>query len=138
MLHDKDARTLARLRALQLPMLVVGALLLLLGAAYMLWAVDRLHSTPAAAEPEAFDRPIARLARLVGAAQDRLSHVEPVTRVETSLLAELRAQIDLTGRLLLLVLRLLMGSMVATAGLGFLATTFARRPLLGILRRLGN
>jgi hypothetical protein len=59
-----------------------------------------------------------------------------VTALERSLLAELRAQVDLTGRLLLLVLRLLIGSVVATAGLMLLATTFAQRPLLGIFRRL--
>jgi hypothetical protein len=136
-LHDRDARTLARLRALQRPMLVAGALLFLLGAAYMLWSVDRLHGTPAAAESDAFDRPIAGLARLFGNAQDRLDRVQPVTTLETSLLEDLRARTDLTGRLLLLVLRLLIGSAVTTAGLALLATTFAQRPLLGIYRRLG-
>jgi hypothetical protein len=136
MLHERDARTLARLRARQRPMLLAGALLFLLGAGYMLWSVDRLHSTPAAAELDAFDRPIAGLARLAGAAQDRLTRVHPTTPLETSLLEALRARTDLTGRLLLLVLRLQVGSIVATAGLALLATTFAQRPLLGIFRRL--
>jgi hypothetical protein len=67
----------------------------------------------------------------------RLGQAQPVTALERSLLAELRAQVDLNGRLLLLVLRLLIGSIVATAGLALLATTFAQRPLLGIFRRLG-
>jgi hypothetical protein len=137
MLHERDARTLARLRAHQRWLLAAGALLLLLGAAYMYGAVERLHSTPAAAEPGAFDRPIAGLGRLIVAAEQRLSRTEPATPLERSLLAELRAQVDLTGRLLLLVLRLLIGSVVATAGLALLATTFAQRPLLGIFRRLG-
>lgn len=137
MLHDRDARTLSRLRARQRRLLVAGALLFLLGAAYMFWAVGRLHSTPAAGEAGAFDRPIAGLARLVVAVEQRLSRAVPVTPLERSLLAELRAQVDLTGRLLLLVLRLLIGSAVATAGLALLATTFAQRPLLGIFRRLG-
>ena len=137
MLHDRDARTLARLRAIQRPLLVAGVVLFLLGALYMLWAVNRLHSTPAAAEPDAFDRPIAGLARLIGSAQQRLSRAQPATSLERSLLAELLAQLDLSGRLLLLVLRLLVGSIVATAGLALLATTFAQRPLLGIFRRLG-
>jgi hypothetical protein len=137
MLHDRDARTLARLRRGQRWLLVAGTLLLLLGAGYMFWAVQRLHSTPAAVEPGAFDRPIAGLARLIVATEERLSRTEPVTPLERSLLAELRAQVDATGRLLLLVLRLLIGSIVATAGLALLATTFAQRPLLGIFRRLG-
>jgi hypothetical protein len=138
MLHDRDARTLHRLRALQRPMLVAGALLFLLGAGYMLWSVDRVHGTAAAAEREAFDRPVARLARLAVAADDRLSRVQPVTPLETSLLDELRAKTDVTARLALLVLRLLVGSVVVTAGLALLATTFAQRPLLGIFRRLGS
>jgi hypothetical protein len=136
MLHDFDARTLGRLRALQRPMILLGAALFLLGAVYMLWAVNRLHAVSAADEPAAFDRPIAGLARLTGAAQERLSRAQPATPLERSLLLELRAQLDLNGRLLLLVLRLLVGSIVATAGLALLATTFAQRPLLGIFRRL--
>jgi hypothetical protein len=137
MLHDRDARTLARLRTRQRWLLIAGAFLFLLGAGYMFWAMERLHSTPAAAEPDAFDRPIAVLARLVVAVEERLSRAEPMTPLERSLLAELRAQVDLNGRMLLLVLRLLVGSIVATAGLALLATTFAQRPLLGIFRRLG-
>jgi hypothetical protein len=118
-------------------MLVTGALLFLLGAGYMLWAVDRLHSTPSETEPLAFDRPVASFAQRIVAAQDRLSRVQPATPLERSLLEALRTRTDLTGRLLLLVLRLLIGSSVATAGLALLATTLAQRPLLGIFRRLG-
>src|SRR5262249_34293034 len=92
MLHEHDARTLRRLRASQLPMLAVGALLFLLGAGYMLWSVERVRGTPAVMERDAFDRPIARLARFVEAAEERLSRVRPVTRLEASLLEEVRAK----------------------------------------------
>jgi hypothetical protein len=136
-LHDHDARTLTRLRALQSPMLVIGVLLFLVGVGYMLWSVHRLQETPILAERAAFDRPIASLARLAGAADERLSHVRPATPLETSLLDELRTKTDVTGRLALFVLRLLVGSVVVTAGLALLATTLAQRPLLGIFRRLG-
>src|SRR3989454_4412048 len=50
MLHERDARTLARVRKRQRPLLIAGTLLFLLGAVYSLWAVDRLHGTPAAEE----------------------------------------------------------------------------------------
>ena len=137
MLHERDRRTLRRLRALQAPMLAAGALLFLLGAAYMLWSVDRLRGAPAAIEREAFDRPVARLARLAEAAEERLSRVRPGTPLEASLLDELRAKTDTTGRLALFVLRLLVGSVGTTVGLALLATALAQRPLLGIFRRLG-
>jgi hypothetical protein len=136
MLHDRDATTLARVRRRQQPMLIAGALLFLLGAVYSLWAVDRLHGTPAAEETHAFDRPIAALARPISAQQQRLEHLQPVTPIERSLLAELRAQADTTGRLMLFVLRFLLGSIALTVGLMLLATTLAQRPLLGIFRRL--
>src|SRR5690348_5809569 len=120
MLHDRDARTLARVRRRQRPVLIVGTLLFLLGGLYRLWAVDRLHGTPAVDEINAFDRPIAALAGRVVDQQARLSRVQPVTPVERALLDELRAQADLNGRLLLVVLRLLMGSIVLTVGLALL------------------
>jgi hypothetical protein len=137
MLHERDARTLHRARRWQRRMLGVGALLFLLGALYMLWAVDRVHSVPASAEPDAFDRPVAALARLLQPAQERLAQVRPITQLEGSLLEQLKNQTDVNGRLMLLVLRLLVGSVVATAGLALLATALARWPLLGIFRRLG-
>ena len=136
MLHDRDANTLARMRKRQGPMLIAGALLFLLGALYSLWAVDRLHGTPAAEETSAFDRPVAVMARSVRAQHERLERLQPVTPVEKSLLAELRAQADTTGRLMLFVMRFLLGSVVLTVGLMLLATTLAQRPLLGIFRRL--
>ena len=136
MLHDRDANTLARVRKRQGPMLTAGALLFLLGALYSLWAVDRLHGTPAAAEINAFDRPIAALAQAMNAQRERLERLQPVTPTEKSLLAELRAQADTTGRLMLFIMRFLVGSVVLTVGLMLLATTLAQRPLLGIFRRL--
>jgi len=136
MLHDRDANTLARVRKRQRPMLIAGALLFLLGALYSLWAVNRLHGTPSAEETTAFDRPVAVFARRVSAQQQRLERLAPVTQIEKSLLAELRAQADITGRLLLFVLRFLVGSVVLTVGLMLLATTLAQRPLLSIFRRL--
>ena len=136
MLHDRDARTLVRIRRRQRPTLIAGALLFLLGALYSLWAVGRLHGTPAAEETTAFDRPVAAFARRVSAQQERLHRLQPVTQIERSLLAVLRAQADVTGRLLLFVLRFLVGSIVLTVGLMLLATTLAQRPLLSIFRRL--
>ncbi|HEU5196190.1 MAG TPA: hypothetical protein VFW70_15720 [Methylomirabilota bacterium] len=136
MLHDRDARTIARVRRRQRPLLIAGALLFLLGAGYSLWAVDRLHGTPAVDETGAFDRPIARLATRVAAQQERMERLQPVTQVEKSLLAELQTQADLTGRLLLFVLRFLVGSVALTVGLMLVATTLAQRPLLSIFRRL--
>src|SRR5439155_20398488 len=117
MLHDRDATTLARVRRRQRPMMIAGALLFLLGAVYSLWTVDRLHGTPAAEETNAFDRPIAAFAQSISAQRDRLDRLQPVTSTERSLLAELRAQADYTGRLLLFVLRFLVGSVVLTVGL---------------------
>lgn len=118
-------------------MLALGALLLVLGSGYMFWSVQRLHGTPATDEAQAFDRPVAGMARVTVDALARLNRVAPVTPLERALHDDLRRQTDVTGRLLILVLRLLVGSMLVTAGLVLLTNALAQWPLLRIFRRLG-
>jgi hypothetical protein len=55
------------------------------------------------------------------------SFLNHTTSLERSRLAELRAPVDLTGRPLLLVLRLLVGSIGETAGLALLAASPSAR-----------
>jgi len=85
MLHERDARTLARLRAGQRWLLLAGTLLFLLGAGYMFWAVQRLHSTAAADEPGAFDRPVAGLGRLTEGVERRLGTFDGIMAVSSPL-----------------------------------------------------
>lgn len=136
MLSAADARRLERIRAGQAWMLTVGLALFLLGGFYALWATERFRSTEAADEKAAFDRPIARLARLVEPEQERLRRLRPRTPLEEALVRELEVQTDLTARSLLLVLRALLGSALAMAGVLLLAGALAQRPLLDLIVKL--
>jgi len=135
-LTEREQRWLARIGRRHLPALILGLACFVTGSVYMMWATERLHSTPAAEEAEAFDWPVARMARLVARQQERLERVEPRTALERSLLEELRAQTDANGRLLVLVLRLLFGMLALGAGLALLASAVAQRRLLRVITKL--
>jgi hypothetical protein len=136
MLTEREQRFLTRLRTRHLPALIAGFVLFVGGSLYMIWAVERLHETPAVQESAALDWPVARMARLFASQQERLDRVEARTPLERSLLGELRVQADANGRLLVLVLRLLLGSVLLGAGLALLASAVAQRRLLRVIAKL--
>ena len=136
MLSEAAARRVQRLRARRVPVAVAGALLFLAGGGYGIWASERLQSTPAAREAEAFDRPVARLARVAVAEAERLERLQPQTAGEETLARELRAQLDIKGRLIIVLLRFLVASVPMVLGLVLLASTFAQWPLLDLIARM--
>jgi hypothetical protein len=136
MLSEAAARRVQRLRSRRVPAAVAGALLFLAGGGYGVWASERLQSTPAAGEIDAFDAPIARLARVATAEADRLDRVPPQTEREQRLVNELRTQLDIKGRLLIALLRFLVASVLMVVGLVILAATFAQWPLLDVIARM--
>ena len=136
MLTNREQRFLAKLRTRHLPALITGFVFFIAGSLYLIWATERLHTTPAAEEAAALDWPVARMARLFTSQQERLDRIEPRTPRESTLLAELRAQTDANGRLLVLVLRLIFGSVLLSAGLTLLASAVAQRRLLRVIGKL--
>jgi hypothetical protein len=58
------------------------------------------------------------------------------TRLEAALLAEVKEQTWMIGRLVVLVLRVLIGSFICTAGLVMVTVDLSERPLLRIIARL--
>jgi hypothetical protein len=136
MLSDAAARRVQRLRARRVPAAIAGTLLFVAGAAYGLWASDRLRSTPAALEAGAFDRPIARLARLTVNAAERLDRMQPQTPAEQALVRELRSQLDVKGRLLIVLFRFLAASVPIVAGLVILTATLSQWPLVDLITRI--
>lgn len=136
MLSEHAARRVRRLRRRRVPAAVAGLVLFLAGAGYGIWASERLQSTPAAAEADAFDRPIAGFARRVVGDAQRLDRVQPQTAREESLVQELRTVHDIKARLLIVLLRFLAASVPMVAGLILLAATFAQWPLLDLIARI--
>lgn len=105
------------------------------GLAYLGWAALRFE-WGLAGEATAFDRPVARVAVLVAERQAELDGMEPATPREAWLVTELKAQTDVSMRLLLLVIRVLLASTLVLVGGLLLAAADAQRPLLRLIDRL--
>jgi hypothetical protein len=131
-----DERLLARVGRRQRAAILTGLALVALGGLYALWGIGRFDPrTDPRAEP-GFDRPIAELAFLFDRKDRALGNIEPGTSMERFLVRELRYQIQLTTSLIILLLRLFVGTLVLTAGLILLTVVVERRRLLGVIRRL--
>ena len=114
---------------------MVGILRVATGIIYLGWAAFRFESG-LAGETGAFDRPVARVAGLFAKRQADLDAMETATPGEAWLLTELKVQTDLSARLLLLVLRVLVASGLVLVGGLLLAAADAQRPLLRLIDRL--
>jgi uncharacterized membrane protein YidH (DUF202 family) len=134
-LREQDARLLRRTRHRRRPALAIGVLLVAVGLAYLGWAALRFE-WGLAGEATAFDRPVAGVAQLVAKRRAELDAMEATTPRETWLLTELKAQTDVSVRLLLLVIRVLLASALVLVGGLLLAAADAQRPLLRLIDRL--
>lgn len=137
LLSPRDERVL-RAQRWQVPSAIaLGLMLMTAGGGYGVWASRRLRTTSSVDEATAFDRPVARLVGVLAAEDEaRLRAVTPRTDLERSLVAELSRKNDLLARLMLALLRILVGALVLGAGGMLLAGALSRRPLLRIVRTL--
>ena len=135
MLGPTDAGRIARVRAWNRVLLVVGAALLLAGGLYGVWAADRLVNTPAADEATAFDRPIATIGVMLEL-QSAFTRFAAETARERLLLEMLAFQTDATARFMLFIARFFVSSALMTLGVALLMTAFAQHRLLRLIDRL--
>lgn len=134
-LTEQERRLLQRFRSRQTATLVIAGILVLVGALYGLWATVEFRTPPEQRKP-AFDRPIAKLGELTLPLQERLRQVTPRTLTEAAFLSSLLTQLDLTSRLLVVLIRILVAITFLTLGLLLVTATLARRPLLAVIDRL--
>jgi hypothetical protein len=134
-LTEQERRLLQRFRSRQTATLVIAGILVLVGALYGLWATVEFRTPPEQRKP-AFDRPIAKLGELTLPLQERLRRVTPRTPPEAAFLSALLTQLDLTSRLLVVLIRILAAITFLTLGLLLVTATLARRPLLAVIDRL--
>jgi hypothetical protein len=117
--------------------IVLGISFMAAGGSYGIWAARRLRTTSSADEATAFDRPVAGLVGVLAAEDEaRLRRLNPSTDLERSLLVELRRKNDLLARLMLALLRILVGTLVLGAGGMLLASALSKLALLRIVRTL--
>ncbi|MFQ5697255.1 MAG: hypothetical protein ACE5IL_03095 [Myxococcota bacterium] len=136
-LDARDARLLARIERQQRLVVALGALLLLSGVGYGAWGVSRFD--PTGTRPAAntgFDWPVAQMASLFRGTEQALERLEPTTPLEHLLKEELQIQLQLSASLVILLLRLFLGTLAGTAGLVVFTVVVERSRLLGVIARL--
>ncbi len=134
---DLDPRQQRRLAAVlrnQWRLNALGAALALLGSAYAVFgfAQFELGRNPAGA----FDRPIAELGSTLGGYKGGLDRLQASTELEVFLIKQLRFQTDVTASVMVLLLRVYMGTLALLAGLILLTVSIERGRLLALIQRL--
>lgn len=116
--------------------IITGFVLCFAGGLYGVWAVQQMDPGRAPDPHSAFDRPIARLALLAAGYQERLSELEPQSERERTLLTHLKAQTDASVRLMLMLARFMLASMLMTVGVVFLTIGLTQKQFLDIIGKL--
>jgi uncharacterized membrane protein YphA (DoxX/SURF4 family) len=133
-LGERQERFLRRVLRSQRPIAAIGLVVALIGAAYGFWGV--LQFEPVGPPADAFDRPIARMGRLFERYQRALDNAPISTELERFLIGELRLRTDMTASVVVLLLRLLVATIVLTAGLVMLTVNVERQRLLALISTL--
>lgn len=132
---EKDARLLESVRRSQKPLLVLGALVALAGAAYLVWAVLRFDPNVDPRRDPGFDRPVAQLAFLFDHYQKRIDAFQIRTPTERHLLYGLSRNMEFSAGIMVLLVRMLLGTLALVFGFSIVTIVVERARLLAILGR---
>lgn len=117
--------------------IILGGLLMLVGCSYAVWGARQLNPARVDDPHPAFDRPIAQLETLfVHPQQERLRRIQPRTKRESQLLDQLLWQTRLAGRLLVLLFRILVGTVLVGMGATLLAVGLTEQRFVSMLDKL--
>ena len=135
-LSPDQERLVARLGRSQRWAAMAGLALALAGLAYAGWGLSRFDPRGDPRLDPGFDRPVAKLAFLFVSYQGALDYIEPETSTEQFLLETLQGGMKFGSGMALMLLRLLIGTIVAVAGMAAMTVVMERRRLLAIIERL--
>ena len=135
-LSAAQERLLARLARTQRWASAAGLVLALAGVAYAGWGMARFDPRGDPRLDPGFDRPVAKLAFLFVSYQGALEYIQPETSTEQFLLETLQGGMKFGSGMALMLLRLLLGTLVAMAGFATMTVVVERRRLLAIIERL--
>jgi hypothetical protein len=134
---ERDATLVESVRRTQRPFMAVGIVLALAGAAYLAWAIARYNPRLDPRDDPGFDRPVAQLAFLFEAHQKRLEQrVEDATNREIALMRGLLMNMAFSAGMMVLLLRVFIGTLVLVFGLSIMTVVVERARLLGVIGRL--
>jgi hypothetical protein len=134
---ERDERFVAGVSRSQRPFLAVGIVLALAGAAYLVWAVARYNPRLDPRDDPGFDRPVAQLAFLFDAYQDRLeTTAEGATPRELALMRGLNRNMAFSAGMMVLLVRIFVGTILVVFGLSIMTVVVERARLLAVIGRL--
>ena len=135
-LSTTQERLLARLARTQRWAAAAGLALAIAGVAYAGWGLASFDPRGDPRLDPGFDRPVAKLAFLFVSYQGALEYIQPETSTELFLLETLQGGMKFGSGLTLMLLRLLIGTIMAVAGFAAMTVVVERRRLLVIIERL--
>ena len=135
-LTEKQAARLAGVKRGQRVSSALGLALALLGAAYAVWAIKTFDPRADPREQPRWDRPVAALADLYGPYRPILNAIRPQTDVEQMLHEGVKRNLAFSTGVMILLLRVMIGSLVCIAGLAALTVVVERRRLLELIYQL--
>jgi hypothetical protein len=136
LIDARDERLVDAIGRRQNGAIVLGLILVLVGGCYALWGIGRFDPKVDPRADPGFDRPIAELAFLFDRKDRAVGNIDPQTSMERFLQNELQAQMRLTGSLVILLMRLFLGTFVLTTGMILLTVVVERRRLLKVIEKL--
>ncbi len=135
-LEGRDSSALSAVRGRQRPIAIAGALIASLGALYLGWAIARYDQLADPRDKPGFDRPIADLAFIFQRGQLRVENAEPQTPSEARLLHALSRNMQFSAGIMVLQLRLFVGTLALLGGFIMLTVVVERARLLRLIKRL--
>jgi hypothetical protein len=135
-LDESQGRMFGRLTRSQRPMVIVGAVLALLGAAYLVWGVTRFDPGTDPRLNPGFDWPVARLAFLFERGHFVVDNTAPQTPTEARLLRVLSSNMIFSAGVMVLLLRIFFGTLALVSGFAIMTVVVERARLIAMVRRL--
>lgn len=114
----------------------MGLVLAALGVAYLIWGIYLFDGRVDPRDQPSFDRPIARMAFLYDRYQRTLDKIRPETSVEALLLDSMKRGMVFSAGVMVLMLRVYIGTLVLLMGLIALTVVVERRRLLRVIEKL--
>ena len=135
-LEARDSSYVSAVHRRQRPLAIAGALIALIGALYLTWAIARYDQRADPRDHPGFDRPIADLAFVFQRGQLRVENAEPQTPSEARMLRALARNMQFSAGIMVLQVRLFVGTLAMLGGFIMLTVVVERARLLRLIKRL--
>lgn len=135
-LSDRQRGWLATLERTQRLASLFGALMVVLGASYVVWAVAIFDPLADPRDAPRWDKPVAAIAEIYDPYRPILRAIRPATENERVLHEGVTRNLAFSTGIMILLVRTLLGTVMCLGGLAMLTVVVERSRLLKIIGRL--